>query len=97
VKTLEEIKEIVRTCGGIIASRYGIAVVGVFGSRARNEHNENSDVDLLADVLRPISLLDLVGAELYLSEALGMKVDLVPKRDIRKELMERILGEAVAI
>jgi predicted nucleotidyltransferase len=49
------------------------------------------------DILRPISLLELIGAEIYLSEVLGVKVDLVPKRDVREELRKTIFVEAVAI
>jgi predicted nucleotidyltransferase len=63
----------------------------------RGEQREKSDIDFLVDILRPISLLELVGAEIYLSEILGVKVDLVPKKDVREELREIILAEAVAI
>ena len=72
-------------------------VVGIFGSIARGEQGQQSDIDLLADILRPISLLELVGAELYLNEILEAKVDLVPKRDVREELREIILREAIAV
>jgi len=44
-----------------------------------------------------LSLFELVGAELYLNEILGEKVDLVPKRDVREELRETIFREAIAI
>jgi predicted nucleotidyltransferase len=71
--------------------------VGIFGSYVRDEQGQQSDIDLLADILRPISLLELVGAELYLNEILGAKVDLVPKRDVREELRETILREAIAV
>ena len=63
----------------------------------RCAQKDQSDIDLLVDILRPISLLELVGAEIYLSEVLGVKVDLVPKRDVREELRETIFAEAVAI
>lgn len=58
---------------------------------------EKREEILLADILRPISLFELVGAELYLNEILGEKVDLVPKRDVREELRETIFREAIAI
>lgn len=51
----------------------------------------------IVEILKPISLLELVGAELYLSEVVGLKVDLVPKRSLRAELKEAILKEAVAV
>ena len=81
MRTIDEIKTIIRQHRDVLAERYGIAVVGIFGSYVREEHGQQSDIDLLADILQPISLLELVGAELYLNEILGAKVDLVPKRD----------------
>jgi predicted nucleotidyltransferase len=72
-------------------------VVGIFGSYVRGEQQEESDLDLLAEILHPISLLELVGAEIYLSEKLGVKVDLIPKRNVRKELREAIQQEAIPI
>ena len=81
----------------VLAQRYGVRVVGLFGSYVRGEQWRRSDIDLLVDILRPVSLLELVGAELYLSEVLGVKVDLIPKRDVREELRETIFRETVAI
>jgi len=97
MRTIDEIKTIIRQHRDVLAERYGIAVVGIFGSYVREEQGQQSDIDLLADILRPISLLELVGAELYLNEILGAKVDLVPKRDVREELRETILREAIAV
>ncbi|MBI5879250.1 MAG: nucleotidyltransferase family protein [Chloroflexi bacterium] len=97
MKTLDEIKRDLREQRGLLAERYGVAVVGIFGSQVRGEARTDSDVDLLADIVRPISLFELVGAELYLSDLLGMKVDLVPKRSLRAELRDIIINEAVAL
>lgn len=97
MKTVEEIRNLVNQHRDILADKYGVAVVAVFGSYGRDEQNGESDIDLLAEILRPISLLELTGAEIYLSEVLGAKVDLVPKRSVREELKETILKEAVAL
>ena len=97
MRTLNEIKTVIGQNRDALAEKYGIAVVGIFGSYVRGEQKEGSDLDLLAEILRPISLFELVGAEIYLSEVLGVKVDLAPKRDVRKELREAILGEAVSL
>jgi predicted nucleotidyltransferase len=94
--TLDTIRSRIREHQEILAQRYGIAVVGLFGSRVRGDEKPGSDLDVLADVLRPISLLELVGAELYLSDLLGVKVDLVPRRSVREELREAIWAGAVA-
>lgn len=97
MKTVEEIRTAIQRHQDILAERYGVRVVGLFGSYVRGEQRRQSDLDLLADIVRPVSLLELVGAELYLSEALGIKVDLVPKRDVRPELRETILKETVEV
>jgi len=92
-----DIRAIIRQHQDILADRYGVKVVGLFGSFARAHRRRDSDVDLLAEILRPVSLFELIGAEIYLSEILGAKVDLVPVRDVREGLRETILQEAVAI
>lgn len=97
MKTLDEIRDIIGQHRDVLAEKYGVAVVGVFGSYVRGEQGEQSDLDLLAEILRPISLLELVGAEIYLSEILDVKVDLVPRRDVRAELRETILRETVSL
>jgi len=97
MKSLDEIREIIRQHRNLIADKYGVDVVGIFGSYVRSEQERQSDIDLLAEILRPISLLEMVGAEIYLSETLGIKVDLVPKRSVREELRDKILEETVGI
>jgi len=97
MKTLTEIRRLITEHSDFLAEKYGVSVVGVFGSYVRGEEAEQSDLDLLVEFLRPISLLELVGAEIYLTEVLGLKVDLVPKRDVRAELRESILEEAVPL
>ena len=84
MQKLDEIRIIIRKNRDFLAAKYGVAVVGVFGSYVRGEQRESSDIDFLVDILRPISLLEIVGAEIYLSEILGIKVDLVPKRDVQR-------------
>jgi uncharacterized protein len=58
--------------------------IGVFGSFARGENRAGSDLDILVylDQANKVSLLDLIGAEQELSEALGIKVDLITERSL---------------
>ena len=92
---LEEIEELVRAHARALMDKYGIRVVGVFGSYTRGTPKRKSDIDLLAEIHHPISLLELVGAEFYLSEILQKKVDLVAKDDLREDLKGRILSETI--
>jgi len=97
MKTLDEIRSMLKENRSVLVEEYGIAVVGIFGSYVRDEQTPGSDLDLLAEILRPISLLELVGAELYLSDVLGVKVDLIPRRNLREELREAVFKEAVSV
>lgn len=77
-----------------LAAFRGAHNVRVFGSVARGEAGEDSDVDILVDVDSDRSLLDVVGLWLDLQELLGRKVDLLTDEGINPLLRERIIAEA---
>lgn len=62
-----------------IAKNNGISYVALFGSHAREEQQDDSDVDLLVEFEKPIGLLKLINVELQFTEVIGKKVDLVTK------------------
>ena len=95
MKSIQEIKKTLGTHKEELKEKYKIKEIGIFGSYVRGEQKGKSDLDILAEFEEPVSLLDLVRTENYLSELLDTKVDLVPKKDVRPELKERILKEAV--
>jgi len=97
MKDLEKISEALRGYQDYLGERYGVRIVGIFGSYVRGEEQKESDLDILVEVIRPISLLELVGAEIFLSETLGIKIDLVPRRSLREELRETVLREMVVL
>lgn len=77
----------------------GINALFLFGSTARDEADEASDLDLLYeyDPSAKFSLFDQAGAMLELSEKLGTKVDLVSRRGLRPRLRERIEDEMIRV
>jgi len=95
MKTLKEIEKILKENKAILAERFKVQEIGIFGSYVRGEQKEKSDVDILVSFYEPISLLKLVSLENFLSALTGVKIDIVPKEDIRPELKERILGEVI--
>jgi hypothetical protein len=97
MKTLKEIKDILIVHKEEFKEKYKVKEIGIFGSYVRNEQKETSDVDVLVEFEKPVSLLHIVSLENYLSDILGAKVDVVPKKNIRKELKELILKEAVTV
>ena len=80
-----------------ILRRYGVTRAGVFGSRARGEAQADSDLDLLVDLPEGSSLLDLVGLQLDLGDALGLSVDAHTYRSLHHLLRDRIFAEEVRI
>ena len=71
--------------------------VRVFGSVARGEDDEGSDVDLLFVMGRPLSLMELGRLEEQVSAAVRVSVDLVPEGSLRPALREQAMAEAVAL
>lgn len=97
MKTLSEIQSILHSHALELRERYGLTNLAVFGSVVRGEANKASDVDILTDFCKPISLLTLVEAEYYIGDLLGARVDLVPARSVRPELKKQIFSEAVPV
>jgi uncharacterized protein len=80
-----------------IADWHGARNVRVFGSDARGEANEDSDIDFLVDFESDRSLLDHAALVVDLEELLGRKVDVVTERGLYWLLQRRILKEAWAL
>lgn len=97
MKTLDEIRLVIRAHEDELRRRYKARVVGIFGSYVRGEQREGSDLDLLAEFDEKSSLLDLGGAQTMLTELLEVKVDLVPREDLRPELRDTIETEVVRL
>ena len=76
------------------ASRYHATNVRFFGSVARGDEHEKSDIDLLVDFLPGATLLDQVGLIQELSQKLNRKVDVVSTRSLNKHMRQKILDEA---
>ncbi len=77
-----------------IAQKYGVRNVRVFGSRARGEETPESDLDLLVDYGEDMSLLDVIGLEQELEEAIGIRVETFSERGLHRLIKERVLAEA---
>jgi predicted nucleotidyltransferase len=80
-----------------ICRKNDVAMLGVFGSMARGEATDQSDVDLLVRFSKRKSLLSLVALERQMSTALGRKVDLLTEAAISPYLRERIKRELQVI
>jgi len=81
-----------------LRERYGIESLALFGSVARDEAGPDSDVDVVVEFGRPITLFDLVAVQHYLERCLGVsRVDLVPRDSVYPAFRDDILGEALYV
>jgi len=80
-----DIKKLIELC-----RQSGVVQITLFGSMARGEANQQSDIDLVVKFSQPISLLQFAALERRLSEALGRKVDLLTEAAISPYLQEKI-------
>ncbi len=81
----------------VIATRYKVREIGLFGSFVRGEQEESSDIDLLAEFEDKADLFDWIGLALYLEEVFQRQVDVVPKQALRSELRESVLQQVVTV
>ncbi len=80
-----------------IAARHGARNVRVFGSVARGEADEESDLDLLVDMEPGRSLLDMGALLMELRELLRVSVDVVTEKGMHDRMRQRVLSEAVLL
>ena len=80
-----------------VLKRYRVRKASLFGSYARNEATENSDVDILVELEDDLSLFDVIELKLEIEDTIGTGVDLVEFSTIKPSLRDRILKEQVPI
>ena len=97
MKTLEEIEKILREHKGELREKFKVKEIGIFGSYVRGEAKETSDVDILVEFDETPSLFEFIELETYLSDLLGVKVDLVMKKALKPHIKQHILREVVYV
>lgn len=95
--SLEKILETLRQQFPMLTERYSVETLDVFGSYVRAEQDQNSDLDILVTFKEAPSLLTFIAIENYLSDLLGIKVDLVMKDSLKPRIGQRILREAIPV
>ena len=95
--TAEAVLQTLRELFPTLQQQYQIQTLGLFGSVSRNEATETSDIDLLIELQPDITygLITFCHLENILSEALGQKVDLVIKENLKPSLRENIIQEVI--
>ena len=96
MKSLADIITLLQKQKEDLASRYPIASLAVFGSFARNENVEGSDVDILVEFSDSIGIKFIDLAE-ELEDILKLKVDLVSRKGIKQKYFEHIQSEIISV
>jgi predicted nucleotidyltransferase len=97
MRTLDDIMTQLRALQPDLKRRYPIQGMGVFGSYVRGEQRDDSDLDLLVDLGDGMGLIEVVGLQLELSDALGITVDLVEREALRPRIAPHVLAEVIPL
>lgn len=92
-----ELIDILRKLNKEIKLKYSGRIVGLFGSYARGDENNQSDVDLLVENEENVSIFVLGGMKIYLEEKLNKRVDIVSVSALREEIKPYIMNELIYI
>lgn len=80
-----------------LVDRYNISALSVFGSVARDEARQDSDVDILVEFSQPVGLFQFIELQQRLEALLGSKVDLGTLRSLKPRIKQQVLQEAIRV
>ena len=92
----KEVLEVLKNSKSLLVNKYGINVIGLFGSYADNSQRPDSDIDILVEFSRPIGM-EVVDLVMELEDILDGPVDLVSKQALKPELLKVIEGQVVYV
>lgn len=93
MKSLSEIKKIIQQHKEDLKEKYAVKEIGIFGSCARGEQDESSDIDILVELEKPVGIVKFLKLEKYLSLLLEAKVEIVTKKALKPYIGRQILQE----
>ncbi len=95
--TRAEVLETLRAHRPTLAERFGVVELALFGSFARDEASDESDLDILVSFSGPATSRTYFGVQFYIEDLLGRRVDLVTDKALRSELRPYVEREAVGV
>ena len=96
-RRIDELREMLRQHLPRLEERYGVASLGLFGSYVRHEAGRKSDLDVLVRFRQVPGLIRFIELENYLSDLLGVRVDLVMAEALKPGIGQRVLAEVEPI
>ena len=92
-----EVLDLLRTHKPMLEQRFGVTKLALFGSFARDQVTEKSDIDILVHFNRPATSKTYFGVQFYIEDLLNRNVDLVTDKALRDELRPYVEREAVSV
>lgn len=96
-KDFKDIEKVLKKSKPLLAEKYKVKDIGVFGSYVRGDQKETSDLDVLVEFNDRIGFFKFLELEEYLQELLQVNVDLVSKKALKPRIGQYILKEVVMI
>lgn len=96
MKNIDEIKKIINIHRSELEEKYKVKNIAIFGSYARDEQTEESDIDIIVDFTEPIGLL-FIHLSNYLENILGIKVDLIALDGIKSNRKKYIMKSLIYV
>ncbi len=97
IYSIDEIKNKIKENERFLKEKYHVRGFLIFGSYAKGEQTEQSDIDLLVDFQQIIDMFDMFDLQEYLQNLFGKKVDLGTKKGLKSFIKKSILKEAIAL
>jgi len=96
MKTLDQIRQVLQEHKDEFAERFKVSRLGIFGSYARGDHDEESDLDVIVEFTQPVGF-EFIHLANRLEELVGVKVDLLTPDSIKANRRESILRNVVDV
>ncbi|MBI2601168.1 nucleotidyltransferase family protein [Candidatus Daviesbacteria bacterium] len=94
---VKQIKNIINKHIDFLRNTYNVKDIGVFGSVARGQNTQSSDVDVLVEFSEPLGFFKFIELEEFLSKIIGKKVDLVTKKALKPAIRQEVLQEVTYV
>jgi predicted nucleotidyltransferase len=93
MKNIKDIEIIIQKHKKELEENFGLRKIGIFGSYVRGDQVQDSDIDILVEIERPMGFIKFIKLENHLSQILDSKVDIVTKKALKPYIGRRILQE----
>ena len=92
-----EVLDLLKTHKPTLEQRFGVTKLALYGSLARDQATDASDVDVLVEFATPPDWRQYFGAQFYLEDLFGRSVDLATKEEVRAEIRRYVERDAIDV